>query len=650
MAYPSTATGFASISAVNASSFVNSIGVNAHLNYLDTAYGNIQAVGDALTYLGVDRIRDWLPDYYKAPYDLLASRGVQFDFYFPGNGDLAAYVKTLAGFEKSHPGSIAAIEGGNEVNYWPVAQAGGTSLASQAAFQKALFNAINADPTLKNIPVFNLTLGGVGDTAFKQLGDMSASADYANVHIYYGAGGAPATTWSYALGLGQIPMPGAPSAISETGYSTAVNNAQNQGVDEVTQAKYMLDLLMDAAKAGIKVTEIYELVDQKNDPGKTSKENNFGLFHNDWTPKIAATAIHNFTTILTDGVGDMATGGSLAYNVTGLPKGGSHLLFQEGNGVQDIVVWAEPDIWDEANRRAITVTGQQVTITLPTAVAGYAIYDPMKGATAITTGGPTSTITLTVTDHPLIIEIKPEGSTTTTAPAPELLKAPVSDVANLPPALTAGGADGLVTGMTPTDYVAGGMSHNGGSINSTLIGGAASDTMRGNDGNDTLSGGGAYDVLTGDNGNDTMSGGAGGDFMSGGANNDLMRGDDGNDIVYGNAGQDTIDGGAGNDTLRGGLDADTISGGLGNDWIAGDKGADTISGGGGADTFHFFTGGGVDRITDFSSASGDRVQLDSGAAYTLKFVGADTVVDMGNGDQVILVGVGQSALGDWLTA
>ena len=654
MAYPSSATGYASVTAVNASNFINSVGVNTHLTYTDTVYGNVGAVASALGYLGIDKVRDYLPEWLKGPYQQLASQGVQFDFFFPGAGTISGYLKTLSDFAKANPGAIQAIEGANEVNYWPVAAAGGSSLSTQAAFQKTLFDAINADPTLKNIPVFNLTLGGVGDSAYKLLGDMSASADYANVHIYFGKGAPPSAYWDYAVKLGQIPMPGAATAISETGYSTAVNNANGEGVDETTQAKYLLDMLMDAAKAGIKATNLYELVDQRNDTTKTNKEQNFGLFHNDWTPKLAATAIHNLTTILTDGVGDVTSSGTLAYNVTGLPASGKHLLFQEANGVQDIVVWAEPDIWDEAARKAITVAGQQVTITLPTTIAGYAVYDPMKGTTAVTTGGPTTSITLTVTDHPLIIEIKPDATTATTttaaAPTTDVLKAPTYDTSTLSATLTAAGADGAITGASNPDYVAGGMTHNGGSINSKLIGGAASDTLHGNDGNDTLSGGGAWDNLTGDNGNDTISGGAGGDWITGGANNDALRGDDGNDIVYGNAGLDTIDGGAGNDTLRGGQGNDSIVGGLGNDWIAGDKGDDTIYGGAGADIFHGFIGGGVDRIMDFSSASGDRVQLDSGVAYTLKFVGSDTVIDMGAGDQVILVGVTQSALGDWLAA
>jgi hypothetical protein len=49
-------------------------------------------------------------------------------------------------------------------------------------------------------------------------------------------------------------------------------------------------------------------------------------------------------------------------------------------------------------------------------------------------------------------------------------------------------------------------------------------------------------------------------------------------------------------------------------------------------------------VVDFNLAEGDRVQLDPGTTYTLSQVGADTVLDMGGGHQMILVGVQMSTL------
>ncbi|MDO9249449.1 MAG: calcium-binding protein, partial [Phenylobacterium sp.] len=116
-------------------------------------------------------------------------------------------------------------------------------------------------------------------------------------------------------------------------------------------------------------------------------------------------------------------------------------------------------------------------------------------------------------------------------------------------------------------------------------------------------------------------------------------------------GADTQEGGDGVDWVRGGQADDSLSGGAGDDWMSGDLGDDTLSGGPGADTFRTWGGTGIDRITDFSRAEGDRVQLDVGTAATASQVGADTVIDMVGGGKMILVGVSLATLdGAWIFA
>ncbi|HEX3363722.1 NF038122 family metalloprotease [Phenylobacterium sp.] len=195
----------------------------------------------------------------------------------------------------------------------------------------------------------------------------------------------------------------------------------------------------------------------------------------------------------------------------------------------------------------------------------------------------------------------------------------------------------------------------------TLMAGAGNDTitadpaltaqtyLRGEDGDDVINGGGGFDDINGNMGNDTIHGNAGDDWVVGGKGDDSQTGDAGNDIVWGNLGNDTLIGGSGNDQVRGGQGDDSLQGGSGNDFISGDRGNDTESGGPGADMFHDSQDAGIDRVLDFHYAEGDRVQLDPGTTYTASQVGADTVVDMGGGNQMILVGVTLSSLpSDWI--
>lgn len=166
--------------------------------------------------------------------------------------------------------------------------------------------------------------------------------------------------------------------------------------------------------------------------------------------------------------------------------------------------------------------------------------------------------------------------------------------------------------------------------------------LRGGEGNDLIGGGAGADDINGNQGNDTVHGGAGDDMVHGGRDNDSLNGNVGSDNVYGDLGDDT---------LRGGQGDDGLSGGGGDDWLSGDLGNDTLTGGAGADVFHSFSGAGMDRVTDFTASESDRVVLDPGTTYTVSQVGADTVVDMGPGDQLILAGVQLSGLNSgWITS
>jgi serralysin len=189
-----------------------------------------------------------------------------------------------------------------------------------------------------------------------------------------------------------------------------------------------------------------------------------------------------------------------------------------------------------------------------------------------------------------------------------------------------------------------GNSISAGAGDDSIAAGDGHNYLRGGDGADTISGGAGFDDINGNAGADLEHGGPGDDWVVGGKDNDTLYGDAGNDIVWGNLGDDTLDGGDGNDQMRGGQGDDSITGGAGDDFISGDRGADTESGGPGADIFHSFSGAGIDRVLDFHATEGDRVMLDLGTTYTVSQVGADTVVDMGAGDQVILVGVQLSTL------
>jgi Ca2+-binding RTX toxin-like protein len=99
----------------------------------------------------------------------------------------------------------------------------------------------------------------------------------------------------------------------------------------------------------------------------------------------------------------------------------------------------------------------------------------------------------------------------------------------------------------------------------------------------------------------------------------------GNDKAWGSSAADTILGGDGADTIFGNAGRDTISGGLGQDKIYGGLGADVLTGGGNNDFFIFNTAlstANIDRITDFSRPSLDKIHLDNAVMSALGGAGA----------------------------
>ncbi|MGL4968381.1 MAG: calcium-binding protein [Inquilinus sp.] len=153
----------------------------------------------------------------------------------------------------------------------------------------------------------------------------------------------------------------------------------------------------------------------------------------------------------------------------------------------------------------------------------------------------------------------------------------------------------------------------GNTFANTLDGGAGTDVLSGGDGTDVLRGGSGPDRLDGQFGSDTASyyGGATGVLVS------LASGTGSGGEAQGDtlSGIENLTGSQGSDSLYGNAGANVLQGWNGNDLLVGRAGKDTLTGGAGADRFQVTAlgdnviGANADRITDFSHAQGDRIDL-----------------------------------------
>jgi hypothetical protein len=392
------------------STFLQNLGINTHLAYQGTAYyGQPQSVISALRYLGINTIRDQPPGYTHDPTttaanDAVAAAGVQFDALLVGGGpvDITDTIAGMVAFQQAYPGSIAAIEGPNEINGWPITYEGLTdTYAAGVQVTQDLWTAVQSNPSLEPVPVYALTLsyGITGVVAGEeQLGDLAPYVTYGNAHIYACCSNVWQETMPNWLPILKQDTPGAPMVITETGYTTIPSN-----VDESSAAKYNLNTFFENALNGIVRTYLYELVDENASATDTNSEGYFGEFHNDWTPKVGATAIHNLTTIL-QSAGSGTASSALNYSVSGLPATGRTFLLGSSTAF-DIAVWIDATVYDPTSATDIAATPYSVTINLGATYSNIAVYDPMIGTTPIATYGNVSALNISVTDHPLIVQV-----------------------------------------------------------------------------------------------------------------------------------------------------------------------------------------------------------------------------------------------------
>jgi serralysin len=175
----------------------------------------------------------------------------------------------------------------------------------------------------------------------------------------------------------------------------------------------------------------------------------------------------------------------------------------------------------------------------------------------------------------------------------------------------------------------------GNNLDNVINGNIGDNTISGGAGNDLLRGGDGNDKLFGDSGDDRLVGGPGDDFLHGGGGADNLLGGAGDDVLRGGAGDDRLAGGPGSDSMFGGSGDDRLLGGSGQDALVGGLGQDVLIGGPDADRFVYNSvqespvgAANRDRINDFSSAQGDRIDLS----------GIDADVNTGGDDSFTFIG------------
>jgi hypothetical protein len=403
--------------------FVDSIGVNTHLNYTDTVYGDFNGiVQPSLTYLGVRHIRDGLADddLGLKLYRNLHRHGIDLTGGVPyevtSMSDLIKNIKTQRDL-------LTAVEGPNETDEFTQFTYKGQKFPDGTkAFMKDFYRAVKKDPALKRLPVLQTTLAfpaqdGENPSRSDRLGDLSAYADYANSHNYFAFGEPPSEPIAnHHLPSNTKITPGKPIMSSEGGYQMGDGDGYKGGweddlsapFDEGVHGRYLLRYLLEQYRLGYVRSFVYELID--------SDEAKWGLFRADGTPRPAAAGIKAMIELLSDGTWNSSserwtaptfTVGSLDYTLSKLPPTVHSVLFQKSNGMFFLILWNDVSNWNPKTGKPLTTATISVTLRINRKAKRIRTFLPLTNADVPTSSNTSKMLHLQVPDHPLMVEISP---------------------------------------------------------------------------------------------------------------------------------------------------------------------------------------------------------------------------------------------------
>lgn len=391
--------------AKRADAFVDSIGINLHLTYPNTAYANYSGlVKPRLQELGVRHIRDNSYNYNDGTYfnklKDLSSIGIKSNLFFQGQDP-----KDVVSIAKSLTGTIEAVEGPNETDltyFNNFTYKGQKFPQSTRAYQNDFYAAIKNDPLTAYLPVVLPSVGWGKNS--EQVGYVGAG-DVGNMHSYPNLGDPPTIDidWWYIPYARIIAGDLKPLWSTETGYGTLPNH--DLGVSETVAAKYLPRLLLEHFNRDVKRVYLYQLVDPL--PNSGIIYDHTGLLRNNGSVKPAYTAIKNLIDILKDST-DSFTPGNLDYSLSDSAGDIHSTLLQKKNGIFYLILWQEVKSWDAQNNRNIDV--QERPLTLNSAVCKAEAYRPYDSVSPVALNVAGDKMHLRIPDHPLIVKLVPKGN------------------------------------------------------------------------------------------------------------------------------------------------------------------------------------------------------------------------------------------------
>jgi len=406
--------------AYSADAFVDSIGVNTHVIYGDTSYGDFPLVRDRLKELGVRHIRDGVCG--QCPWSWwmlrqLGQNGLKLNAIAGRpDGQGGTLDQNLAAIKGLGP-MVDALEGANEWDSFSGRAADWVTV--DRAWQQRLWQEVQADPDLRSIPVIGPSLIFSWETpsSWDRLGDVSQWATYGNSHGYAG-GRPPEVAIDAELARARQITGSKPVFVTEGGYHNAIQQANNDHppVPEDIAAAYLPRMFLENFRRGIVRTYSYELMDERPGAALTDQEQSFGLVRADGSRKPAFVALRNLIAALAD-PGPAVADVDVPLTVESAAPDLHHLLLHKRDGEVDVVLWRARSQWNPSTRTRQTVDSATVTLTAGTAPVRARLVTPQDSALPQPLAASGASVSVAVGAAPVVVQLTAPADAPSSAPA-----------------------------------------------------------------------------------------------------------------------------------------------------------------------------------------------------------------------------------------
>ena len=351
------------IQARKADRFVDSLGINVHMEYANTPYNNYAMINRRLRELGMRHFRDEINDTnpsFVGELQQIGKMGYSLCGLIEGGNDYPPLGTTLEPsavvpmIQNLEP-AIEAVEEPDEPDDGGFVYDGVSYPQGAINESKDLWHIVQSNSEISALPVLVMSEGNAQD--YTQLAAITHPpidyATYGNMHAYQGGGIGDRLLTSWYMPYSRDLTGSELLWTTEMGYHNNthfLSDGEQQGVSQRASAIYLPIAFLSGFERGMLQTFSYELIDEAYDPNFTSGsgEGHYGLLNYDGSAKPAYTALKNFIALLRDPGAKQFEPRSLTVTFSGAPSTMRYALLEKSNGDNCLALWNDVRVYDLA--------------------------------------------------------------------------------------------------------------------------------------------------------------------------------------------------------------------------------------------------------------------------------------------------------------